>query len=140
MRLKGMGTLYGILITAVFMALASAISLSCLSAADASSRAAYAQDISLGEVQTAADLASAYSGDMDRVLELFGGEVRGGVLAVGYDGEMNRTGSDPAYVLELGPAEHDGLFGLCPVRVYDAASGKDVFRVTATWQEQEAAR
>lgn len=135
--MKNMGTLYGILITAAFMALASTVSLACLAKADDASRSAYAQDVAVGDVQTAADLVSAHRGDMSAAADTLGGEIRNGVLVAMYDADMQRIRDGEAvYVLEAGPACPDGLLGSCPVRVYRAKDGGTVFGVTATWQAE----
>lgn len=127
--------LWEALLSALAMALATAVAASCFSAASGLSREAYVQDLGLGRVQSAADVLSATGGDLDAVAGFFGaGSADGGMLDVPFDGEMEPCSTGGAYVLSCGPVAADGGMGTCPVSLR-SAGGHEVFSVTASWQE-----
>lgn len=134
--MKGAARLWETLLSALVMAAAVAIVASCFVKADNLSKTAYAQDLALGRVQTAADILSSSNGDLDAVREFFGCGTGDGVLLVPFDSEMNACRDDDCvYVLACGPVAMDGHLSTCPVLMVRMPDGEEIFGVTASWQK-----
>ena len=134
--MKGAARLWETLLSALVMAAAVAIAAACFVKADGLSRTAYAQDLSLGRVQAAADILSSTGGDLDAVGSFFGRGTGNGTLLVPFDGEMEPCADDGAeYILVCGPVTVFDGFSTCQVLMVRMPDGEEIFGVTASWQE-----
>ena len=123
--MRNTGSLYGMLVMAVCLACATAVSLACLGAANGLSRKAYAQDLGTPAVQTIADeLVSSKGGSAGTGATWF------------YDGDMMPCGPDAAryaVTAEYG-RESDNLY-TGAARLLDLSDDTVLIELPVAWTD-----
>lgn len=128
------GVLYGMLITALILSAATAVSLACLGRAAKLSRDAYAQDAGAAYVQTIADMMAADGGCLDEAAKTVGAEPHAGCFTVFFDTDMALCEEDAArYAISAETGTAQGMFGSGTVELYDTDSGNVLVRVPVGW-------
>lgn len=126
------GKLYGMLVMALCLAAATAISLACLGKASDMSHAAYAQDAGLPYVQSAADAAMRDHGT--------DGLAPDG--AIGYfDRDMHPCDKNSArYVIHIRYGTDDGHFYEGRAELSDLRDGTVLIGLPIAWADEDAIR
>lgn len=135
---RSAGILYGMLITALILSVATAVSLACLGRAAKLSKDAYAQDAGAAYVQTVADLIAANNGCLDEAAEMAGTEPHASGFTAFFDAAMAPCGEAAArYALSVEIGKADGLFGSGSVKLFDPSNDKILVYVPVAWTYTE---